>query len=1288
METALSPTRTAPAALWNLQHAGVRPDWRDWSELSIRISSLPAQTTTLDLWKHFQRFGKIVYIEIFESKRNATLRFSPPPSEPCWQERTEIKIQGQLCKVHVALQRRRDREEVLTPEGNKYYAQLSIEPAELQFGVLAQEDKFMAMRTIANTPRDDFSFLLDLKHRRLEIRFSCIIKDPRRIDPKIKHPSTVGDREETTTYMTRINFQHLTRLVFLDEGEFTFSVLIPLQTPPIFFKKNDYARSHSADKSSWGEWDTWNRTADIVYDTSWFKDDRVSIPKAHQFIDIGRWTTYKLVFTRSRANHFMWDTMRKVLKDFNISIQYTTAESFRTVPASEYKIWEILEPKTTVNTPYANLVLLAATEEVNLPYDVWYQLEVCISQGYLHEINLDNEFLHKLGELSKARSGRRNRAKDLLTYVAESGGLRKADESKLYPKRFYDPLALFSDRVALSHYPELGLPDHCTWVRKVVVTPSTMYLSTPVPEPSNRVLRYFSSHSDHFLRVQFTDELVKGRIFASPDSMQHNALYNRVFRTLLNGIQVGGRHFQFLAFGNSQFRENGAYFFSPTDHLSCDQIRDWMGDVKHIKVVAKYAARLGQCFSTTRALRDNPISKTIEVIEDISRNGWCFTDGVGKISPKLAEYIAKPLRQGEKLIPSAFQFRLGGSKGLLVVWPELPFNEVMLRPSQQKFKALSEKLEIIKSSRFSVATLNRQTITILSCLGIPDTVFLQLQKNQLTAYDRAMVEPKTAMSLLSRFIDQNGVTTTMAQMIVDGFMQAREPFFVCLLQVWRAWSLRLLREKARIVVEKGAFVFGCVDETCTLRGYYNSVELGTEGSSSGEELPQIFLQVPRLDAQPGDGNYYKVITGLCVVGRNPSLHPGDIRVVEAVDVPALRHIRDVVVFPATGDRDIPSMCSGGDLDGDDFFVIWDPDLIPPEQNHPPMIHQPVKPMELHRDVRPSDLITFFVNYMKNDSLSTIAHAHLAQSDQLEGGPKHPKCIELAQLHSNAVDYPKSGQPAHLARSMRPRSFPHFMEKPGRSYQSYNILGRLYDVVTKAEFRPNYSDAFDERIIRRFALSDDLLKKARIVKRQHDRALRQIMNQREISTEFEVWSTFVLTKPRVGSDYQMQDTMGPIIANHRERFRDVSIRVAGSRDPQVLYPFVAAAYRVTSEQVRIALRKPDMGVEAVTPDPSMPFISFPWIFEQELGRIANLEQEYQLESCPEVAADAVDEGYDENEYERLLGIGIFDPRLDDVEGEMTGIAEEVTHTLLEEETVVVEEETGMDELENLMGEDYA
>ncbi|OTA56830.1 RdRP-domain-containing protein, partial [Hypoxylon sp. EC38] len=973
-----------------------------------------------------------------------------------------------------------------------------------------------------------------------------------------------------------------------------------LPSPPIYYVKHDDAGSHSSSKNTWYIRDAWDRTVDITYDSTWFRNEPVSLSRANQFIDIGRWLTYRLIFSKSTLP--TWEKMKAALVDFNIMIDHTTLEEFVSVAARVPDCWDQLEPQGADSSETNNLALLANEEDTELTYDVRYQLEVCISQGILHEVDITAGFLQKLKNLSKERTRRRDAARDLLSYVSRPRiGLRPEDRDKLDEKRIYDPMSLFEDKKAMSHYPEISLPDHCQWVRKVVVTPSTMYLSSPTAEPSNRILRQYANLGDRFLRVQFTDELMRGRIFPAPDSATDNALFNRVYRTLQNGIRIGGRHFHYLASGNSQFRENGAWFFCPVDFLTCDNIRNWMGNVNHIKVVAKYAARLGQCFSTTQIPKASPIGQTIRHIEDIEHNGWCFTDGVGKIAPSRARFLVQNLNmnKSDTAVPSVFQFRLGGSKGILVQWPEVPFNEVHLRPSQNKFTAISQGLEIIKTSRYSVATLNRQTIMILSCLGVPDIVFTDLLKKQVEIYELAMVDAQTAMQTLNKYVDQNGVTTTIARMIADGFMHAKEPFFMTILQVWRAWSLKLLREKARIVVEKGAFVFGCVDETRTLRGHSDKVESDNRDVNL---LPQIFLQVPKT----GEDGEYRVITGVCMLGRNPSLHPGDIRIVEAVDVPALRHLRDVVVFPAVGDRDIPSMCSGGDLDGDDYFVVWDPQLMPEEWNYPSMKHDTLKPKEIARDVTVTDLISFFVRYMKNDALSTIAHAHMAKCDALTEGPKDPQCVELAALHSNAVDYPKTGQEAYLKPSLRPKQYPHFMERPPyKTYHSNKILGKLYDQVAKINFKPQLDGAFDERILRRYALESKTLKTVRMIKRQHDKAMRQIMNQYDIGTEFEVWSTFVLSKPPVGSGYKRQETMEPVMTNHKERFRTACIKMAGSRDPKVLYPVIAAAYLVTWEEAEMAsarVRQEGRGRELTADD--MPFISFPWIFDYELGRIAN------------------------------------------------------------------------------------
>jgi RNA-dependent RNA polymerase len=61
------------------------------------------------------------------------------------------------------------------------------------------------------------------------------------------------------------------------------------------------------------------------------------------------------------------------------------------------------------------------------------------------------------------------------------------------------------------------------------------------------------------------------------------------------------------------------------------------------------------------------------VIPDIERNGYCFTDGCGFISQDLANKLA-PLFGFSQA--SAFQIRLGGCKGVLVVNKDLKGEKV------------------------------------------------------------------------------------------------------------------------------------------------------------------------------------------------------------------------------------------------------------------------------------------------------------------------------------------------------------------------------------------------------------------------------------------------------------------------------------------------------------------------------------------------------------------------------------------------------------------------------------
>jgi RNA-dependent RNA polymerase len=98
---------------------------------------------------------------------------------------------------------------------------------------------------------------------------------------------------------------------------------------------------------------------------------------------------------------------------------------------------------------------------------------------------------------------------------------------------------------------------------------------------------------------------------------------------------------------------------------------------------------------------------------------------------------------------------------------------------------------------------------------------------------------------------------------------------------------------------------------------------------------------------------------------------------------------------------------------------------------------------------------------------------------------------------------------------------------------------------------------------------------------------------------------------VGSDYKVQEEIARLSDALKDQFRAVCIEAAGSKDFAVLGPFVAGMYKVTKEELDMALAEcqaakivagRELPKRKMEPK-HMPLISFPWLFEKELGRIA-------------------------------------------------------------------------------------
>ena len=96
-------------------------------------------------------------------------------------------------------------------------------------------------------------------------------------------------------------------------------------------------------------------------------------------------------------------------------------------------------------------------------------------------------------------------------------------------------------------------------------------------------------------------------------------------------------------------------------------------------------------------------------------------------------------------------------------------------------------------------------------------------------------------------------------------------------------------------------------------------------------------------------------------------------------------------------------------------IIWDERLIP-DFVYLPADYAPAPAKDLGRSVEVNDIADFFIDFMKMDRLGVISNKHKIRADRHHEGTRHPECVMLAKLASDAVDFSKSGNPVCMFAS--------------------------------------------------------------------------------------------------------------------------------------------------------------------------------------------------------------------------------------------------------------------------------
>ncbi|KIY66410.1 RdRP-domain-containing protein [Cylindrobasidium torrendii FP15055 ss-10] len=598
----------------------------------------------------------------------------------------------------------------------------------------------------------------------------------------------------------------------------------------------------------------------------------------------------------------------------------------------------------------------------------------------------------------------------------------------------------------------------------VILTPSSRILEGPLPDQSSSILRRFGNN-DNFIRVSFQDD---NRVTLRQDLTLSlsikDLLQTRYKGALTQGIQVAGRTYEFLGYSMSGLKQHCVVFVHPFAFntatgptlMSAEEIRRTLGDfTRIIRKPALLAARWAQAFSASAPSIQLRPEEVRRIPDRMSASRNLFTDGCSTISPAMNRAIWANYNEGTSVnarrMPSCYQIRIGGAKGIIFEDNTLQGKILTLRPSQTKFETDNAlTVDIANTSARPIAMfLNRPLTMLLEHLGVQRDTFIGLQDDAIDNVDAI----RTSFKAASKLFQQHGLGTSYrlpslfnnlvrqlgmrdSDIIAD---RLQCDLLATVISYAATHVLRELKFRGRIPVPGSWTLIGVSDEwDCLAEG-------------------EIYAHVRNDRTGLNDR-----ITGRVLITRSPQIHPGDVQFVNAVDRPQLRHLKNVVVFSCRGNRSLASCLGGGDLDGDIFNIIRNIDLFPTRTVEAgSYIGLPHKETEDPCTV--ADVADFVIDFLEADLVGMIANRHLTIADTNERGPESDECLQLAELASHAVDFPKTGTPVDFTKIPRApnRYKPDFLatelvdatDPDSSYYRSTKVLGVLFRRVPLREEDP-------------------------------------------------------------------------------------------------------------------------------------------------------------------------------------------------------------------------------------------
>ncbi|KAL9647075.1 hypothetical protein ABK040_016549 [Willaertia magna] len=595
--------------------------------------------------------------------------------------------------------------------------------------------------------------------------------------------------------------------------------------------------------------------------------------------------------------------------------------------------------------------------------------------------------------------------------------------------RWYNPENMISVKFS---FPRLTINDIHKWEKNLIKTPfqldSMLFKLLKEFKPNNKTLPQTDA-------TPF-EELI------SRTKIEFNSDINRFVRHILSkGFGLLGYRYIFLtctqsglySFTFTCIKANSSINSSP--EVCRDKIFQWafsstsFNELKTtpIKLAMRMSLLLSTTIPTLVLSEDEYELNAPDIVKEYNGKEYTFSDGCGRISLEMAKQVFKycldhaecfrrrakvEYVQNDQLVeensfalidsnttPSAFQIRFRGNKGMLVIDPSLSGQKCIFPKSMVKFDVGDDKdeahrtIEVMNFSRPSKdARMNHTLCHLMSgcCKKVIEnkTIDEILYEMCMKYYeDRIQKFANNRSDLLAYTL----LTGDYIGFNLAGVGYVRESIV--------AGYFRTSMQNLKFRMKNSRRLYGVLDYTNTLK--------------AGE----VFICV--------DG---KALETFVVATKEPATHRGDLIKLKAVKYESLMHLKDVIVFSQQSERPDADKITGSDLDGDCFFVTWNPEVInrysgfdPGEFEPSSTSKKPTTPDNeeninvFHKMI--DDVVhrlTNFTTYIPPSDLISIRQRLISSFP--EGGwtdeslwKKNGQMKVISDLINNAIDAPKSGK---------------------------------------------------------------------------------------------------------------------------------------------------------------------------------------------------------------------------------------------------------------------------------------